>query len=326
MEWTLAFAVVAVLFVLISGANDGATLIGLGLRFPSSPGWAMAALLAVVIFTGPYVLGIAVARTFTERLTGLGTRDGATVFLAGVLIAVAVVAVLSGRGLPTSLTLAVIGGITGAGLGAGLPVSWPALGAVLAIGAGAPLVGLLLGYLLGALSRRVPSYRRMPRLVFAAHLLAYTAQCVAYAVNDGQKMIAVVSVAVGVGRHGPGGVGPVEVPPAWMAALAALFLVGALTSLTRVGERLGRGLVITRPLHIVSAETAATGAVLGSSALGSPVSMTQSITAGVVGVAASEGARRVRWQSVMNMGTAWLITLPSSMALGGVAGLTLRLL
>jgi len=326
MGWTLAFAAVAILFVLASGANDGATIIGLGLRFPRSPGWAVTVLLVAVLFAVPYLLGVAVARTFTERLAGLGTSGGAAAFLVGVVIAVAVVAVLTGRGLPTSLTLAVIGGISGAGLGAGLSVSWGDLGTVLAIGACAPLAGLVLGYLLGALSHHVPSYRRMPRLVFTTHLLAYSAQCVAYAVNDGQKMIAVVSVAIGVSRHGLGGVGPVEVPPVWMAALVALFLAGALTSLIRVGGRLGRGVVITRPLHIVSAETAATGAVLGSSALGSPVSMTQSITAGVVGAATSEGTRRVRWQGVVNLGTAWLVTLPSSMALGCLGGLALRLM
>ncbi|MFI7050278.1 anion permease [Streptosporangium sandarakinum] len=326
MGWTAAFAATAILFVLISGANDGATLIGLGLRFPRAPGWAVTALLAAVLFAGPYVMGVAVARTFTGRLTELSAPGGAAAFLAGVVIAVAVVAVLSGRGLPTSLTLAVIGGITGAGLGSGLPVSWSGLAAVLAVGLGAPLVGLALGYALGTVSRRVPSSRRMPRLVLAAHLLAYAAQCAAYAVNDGQKMIAVVSVAVRVGHDGPGAVGPVEVPPAWMAVLVALFLAGSLSSLTRVGERLGRGLVITRPLHVVSAEAAATSAVLGSSALGSPVSMTQSITAGVVGVAASEGSRRVRWQSVLSMGTAWLVTLPASMTLGCLAGLALRLL
>ncbi|MFF0312378.1 anion permease [Streptosporangium sp. NPDC004379] len=326
MGWTAAFAATAILFVLISGANDGATLIGLGLRFPRAPGWAVTALLAAVLFAGPYVMGVAVARTFTGRLTELDAPGGAAAFLAGVVIAVAVVAVLSGRGLPTSLTLAVIGGITGAGLGSGLPVSWSGLAAVLAVGLGAPLVGLVLGYALGAVSRRVPSSEGMPRLVLAAHLLAYAAQCAAYAVNDGQKMIAVVSVAVRVGHDGPGAVGPVEVPPAWMAVLVALFLAGSLSSLTRVGERLGRGLVITRPLHVVSAEAAATGAVLGSSALGSPVSMTQSITAGVIGVAASEGSRRVRWQSVLGMGTAWLVTLPASMTLGCLAGLALRLL
>ncbi|NUT11643.1 MAG: inorganic phosphate transporter [Nonomuraea sp.] len=326
MGWTLAFAVVAALFVLISGANDGATLIGLGLRFPHTPAWVAAALLVSVLFAGPYVLGVAVARTFTEGLAGLDSGGGATVFLAGVVIAVVVVATLTGKGLPTSLTLAVIGGIGGAGLGAGLPVAWASLLTVLAIGVCAPLVGLVLGYLLGTLSRRVPSYRRMPGLMVAAHLVAYAAQCLAYAVNDGQKMIAVVSVAVDVARHGLGRVGPVDVPPGWMAVLVALFLAGALTTLPRVGERIGRGLVITRPLHVLSAETAATGAVLGSSALGSPVSMTQSVTAGVVGVVASEGSRRVRWQGVLNMGTAWLVTLPSSLALGCLAGLGLRLL
>ncbi|MFC4119773.1 inorganic phosphate transporter [Nonomuraea zeae] len=326
MGWTLAFAVVAVLFVLISGANDGATLIGLGLRFPHTPGWVAVALLVAVLFAGPYVLGVTVARTFTEGLAGLGTSVGAAVFLAGVVIAIVVVAALTGKGLPTSLTLAVIGGISGAGLGAGVPVSWGSLARVLAIGLCAPAVGLVLGYLLGTASRQVPSYRRMPKLVLAAHLVAYTAQCTAYAVNDGQKMIAVVSVALDVGRNGLGRVGPVAVSPAWMAVLAALFLAGSLTSLNRVGERIGRGLVIARPLHVLSAETAATGAVLGSSALGSPVSMTQSVTAGVVGVVASEGSRRVRWQGVLNMGTAWLVTLPSSLLLGALAGLGLRLL
>lgn len=326
MGWALAFAAAAVLFVLITGANDGATLIGLGLRFPRSPGWASAALLAAALFAVPYVLGVTVARTFTERLAGLGSGDGAAAFLAGVVIAVAVVAVLTGRGLPTSLTLALIGAITGAGLGAGLPVSWRGLAVVLTVGAGAPLAGLALGYLLGTASRRVPSYQRMPHLVLAAHLLAYAAECVAYALNDGQKMIAMASVAIDVARRGLGAVGPVEVPPVWMAALTALFLAGALSGLPRVGARLGRGLVITRPLHVVSAEAAATGAVLGSSVLGSPVSMTQSITAGVVGMAASEGSRRVRWQAVLNIGTAWLVTLPSSLALGCLAGLALRLL
>lgn len=328
MGWAAAFAVMAILFVLISGANDGATLIGLGLRFPRSPGWLITTILLAALLVVPYVLGVAVARTFTHGLAELDTADGTATFLAGVVVAVVVIAILTRRGLPTSLTLAVIGGIAGAGLGAGLPVSWGRLGAVLAIGVCAPLVGLLLGYLLGVLSRRVPSHRRMSRLVSAAHLTAYTAQCVAYAANDGQKMIAVVSVALDVAdrARGPGAVGRVEVPPGWMAALAVLFLVGSLISLTRVGGRLGRGLVITRPLHIVSAETAATCAVLGSSALGSPVSMTQSITAGVVGAAASEGIKRVRWQGVLNVGTAWLVTLPSSMALGCLAGLAVRLL
>lgn len=323
--WVPAFAVAAVAFVLISGANDGATLIGLGVRFPEVPGWLIAALLVAVVFAVPYLTGIAVARTFTERLVAFGTAGGAATFLTGVVTAVVVVAVLTGRGLPTSLTLALIGGITGAGLGAGLPVSWPGLGLVLGAGAAAPVVGLLLGYLLGTLSGRVPSSRRMPRLVRAAHLLAYGVQSVAYAANDGQKMIAVVGVAIAAGGGGLDVVGDIDVPPVWMAALTVLFLAGALAGLTRVGERLGRGLTITRPPYIVCAEMAAAGAVLGSVAIGCPVSMTQSIAAGVVGVAAREGVGRVRWRHVADIALAWLITLPAAMILAGLAGFAVRL-
>src|SRR5690606_27996923 len=98
------------------------------------------------------------------------------------------------------------------------------------------------------------------------------------------------------------------------------------TSLTRVGERLGRGLVITRPPHIVCAEAAAAGAVFGSVAIGCPVSITQSIAAGVVGVVARDGVARVRWQHVANIALAWVITLPAAMTLAILAGLALRLL
>ncbi|MFI6818412.1 inorganic phosphate transporter [Nonomuraea sp. NPDC050328] len=152
----------------------------------------------------------------------------------------------------------------------------------------------------------------MSRLILAAHLPAYGLQCLAYAVNDGQKMIAVAGVAIEVARQGPGGVGPVGLTPGWMALLVMVFLAGAMTSLPGVGARLGRGLVLARPLHLVSAGTAAAGAVLGSSALGGPVSMTQSVAAGIVGAAAGEGSRRVRWQGVLTIATAWLLTLPAA--------------
>jgi PiT family inorganic phosphate transporter len=323
--WVIAFTTVTVAFVLVCGANDGATLLALAMRFPRAPGWAGVLVVLAALVAVPLLLGYGVATAFTGRLAVLDGPRGAAAFLGGVVMALIVVTLLARRGLPTSLTLAVIGGISGAALGAGLAVSWPGLLRVLAVGVLTPAVGLLLGYLLGAGSRRVPGWSRMPRLLYGVHLLAHLAQCTAYAVNDGQKMFAVVSVAVGVARSGsPSGVGPVQVPVGLLFVVAALFGLGTLSSLRRVGERLGRGLVLARPLHIASAETAAAAAVLGSSAFGSPVSMTQSLSAGVVGVAASEGARRVRWQGVLNLGGAWLVTLPSSAGLGFLAGLAAR--
>ncbi|MFC4908045.1 inorganic phosphate transporter [Actinomadura gamaensis] len=327
MTWAIAFGVVALGFVYVSGVNDGATLLGLGGRYPRSSRLALAALVVLPLVLVPEAIGLTVARTFTERLADLGDPRGAEAFLCGVTIALAVVVGLSRRGLPTSLTLAVVGGIGGAGLGAGLPVSWSGLVRVLAIGAAAPLAGLALGYLLGVGARRVPGFGGMPRAVRTVHVLAYGAQCAAYAANDGQKMYAVVSVArdVAVARR-LGAVGPVQVSPLVLVAVAAVFCAGALSAVHRVGERLGRGLVLARPLHVVSTEAAAAAAVTASSFAGAPVSMTQSVAAGVVGVAASEGPTRVRWPNVARIGAAWVFTLPLALAAGAFAGLAVRAL
>lgn len=319
MIWAMAFGAVALAFVWVTGVNDGAALLGLSGRYPRSSGP-----LPVVLVLVPLVLvpqwTVAVARTFTEGLTDLGDRRGALAFLLGVSIALAVVAALSRRGLPTSLTLAIVGGIGGAGLGMGLEVSWRGLALVLAVGAAAPLAGTCVGYALGLASRRVPSFTGMPGAVRTAHVLAYSAQCAAYAANDGQKMLAVVSVARHVvSTRRLGAVGPVQPTPVVLIAIAVVFCAGALSAVHRVGERLGRGLVLARPLHVVSTEAAAAASVAASSIAGAPVSMTQSVTAGVVGVAASEGAARVRWQNVLGVGAAWVFTLPLAFA-GGVLG------
>ncbi|MFI6316260.1 inorganic phosphate transporter [Nonomuraea sp. NPDC050556] len=302
MAWAVTLA-----FVLVCGANDGAALVALALRFPGSRAWLI---LPAALVCGPPLIGYGVAEAFTRRLA---TLDGPAPFLAGAAAALVVVIALTRLGLPTSLTLALIGGISGAALGAGLPVSWPGVLGVLGAGVAAPVVGLVLGYLIGAGSRRMPG---APSLVYGLHVLAYGAQCAAYAINDGQKMFAVVGMALGPGTSALG--------PGWLVLVAAVFCVGALGSLWRVGDRLGRGLALLRPLHIASAETAAAAAVLGSSALGSPVSMTQSLSAGAVGAAASDGARRVRWPGVLNLALAWLLTLPTAAALGALAGLAVR--
>src|SRR5690606_12145268 len=160
-----------------------------------------------------------------------------------VTVALVVVAALSRRGLPTSLTLAIVGGIGGAGLGTGLEVSWRGLATVLLIGAAAPLAGISVGYGLGLASRRIPSFTGMPGAVRTAHVLAYSAQCAAYAANDGQKMLAVVSVARHVvSTRRLGAIGPVQPTPVVLVAIAVVFCAGALSAVHRVGERLGRGL------------------------------------------------------------------------------------
>lgn len=311
----LALVAIAVIFVFVSGANDGGALLALGIHHPEVPVGRIFAVLTAALLLGPIVFGLGVARAFTERLVALDNPEGETAFLYGLLVALLLVSILTKRGLPTSLTLAVVGGIVGAGLGSGLPVEWRSLGIILLVAALAPVVGGILGFALGVAARRMPHTDQMSAAVRNFHVVAFAAQCLAYAVNDGQKVLAVVSVAAGPMLAGTGGeVSGVHVPFYLLVITTALFLVGALSSLRQVAQRVSRDLLTVRPMHAVGSEMASSVAVFGSAGLGVPVSMTQSMTAAIAGVGASQGWRKVRWEIAMHIVLAWIITLPVSVA------------
>ncbi|WP_320065591.1 inorganic phosphate transporter [Micromonospora sp. RTGN7] len=315
---SVVLSVLAAVFVFVCGANDGGALLALALRHRAVAGIAMLGLLLAAIVAGPRLFGLDVAHAFTGRLVASGDRGGQPIVVIGVAAAVALVLVLTWRGVPTSVTLAIIGGLAGAGLGLGLMPSWSTLATMLGIGAAAPLVGGLLGYLLGVLAQRVPTTGRASATVRLAHVGAFGCQCLAYAANDGQKMFAVAAVAVAAVH------GSAELSLPVLSAVAALFAAGALTSLRRMSRGATFSLSPPRPWQIVSAEIASSAAVFGTAGLGVPVSMTQSVAAGLVGVGASQGARRVRWQYAVPILISWLVTLPASFGMAAVAGLAVR--
>lgn len=318
---TAGLTVLAVVFVLVCGANDGGTLLALAVQHREVPAYGMLAVLFLALLVGPAVFGLTVARVFTDRLTDGEARSGQLVVLAGVLVATLLVLVLTWWGVPSSMTLAVLGGLSGVALGVGLHPAWAVLGTVLLVAAAAPLVGGGLGFGLGLLARRLPTFSRLPAAVRLGHLTAFAGQALAYAANDGQKMFAVTGVALAAWQGSTGMAAP---GPAVLVGVAVLFAVGAVAGVRRISGGPTFGLLPPRPWHLVSAELASSAAVLGSSALGVPVSMTQSIAAGLVGAGGSQGLRRVRWQFAVPVLTSWLVTLPVSFLVGALVGVVLR--
>ncbi|MFE7628605.1 inorganic phosphate transporter [Streptomyces sp. ATexAB-D23] len=318
MTVTVALCVTAVAFVFICGANDGGALLELAVRHRSRSAGLLLALLVLAVGLGPDIFGLAVARTFTGRL-GEGPPGAARlVFLAGAGASVALVLLLTWRGVPTSLTLSVLGALAGADVALGVRPAWGHLGVVLAIGAAAPLVGAGAGWLIGRALHRAPSLRGMPRVVSGLQLAAFGSQCLAYAANDGQKMFAVVAVAFA---------GDALMPEPWQAGdvmVAAVFAAGAMAGARRVARGATSRLLTTRPWQVMSAEFASSAAVLSTAGFGMPVSMTQSVAGGLVGTGVSEGGGRLRWQFTVPLLTAWLVTLPASFAAGALAGLILK--
>ncbi|HLT97174.1 MAG TPA: inorganic phosphate transporter [Acidimicrobiia bacterium] len=303
---TISLWVLAGVFAVVNGANDGSTLIANGLKIASARPLTAILLLVTAVAIVPFAIGSEVATTLVDRLVDLeGTQGKITVSVA-LAAAIVVTTALTRLGLPTSLTLALIGGLAGAGAGAGLPVAWSTVALVLVIAAVAPLVGGGLAFLLAAIPLRTPGRLRADQAVAALHRIGFVLQCLGYGANDGQKIVAVGAVAMGVTAAG------FASNPLAMAGVAALFLVGILISLRRMAQTMGSGVVATRPYDSAMAGISSAAAVLTTAAVGAPVSTTQSTAGALVGAAARRSPRSVRWNIVARLGGAWGLTLPCS--------------
>lgn len=318
---TVALLVVAALFAVVAGANDGSSIMGTGLRVPGLRPMVSMAILLVAVVIGPLLLfGTGVAQTLAHELVpfGAGTRADAALLVAA-LAAMIVVFVLTRAGLPTSLTLALIGAITGAGLGAGLPVSGPRLFWTLLAGLASPVIAAAVAFPLSRVALRALHGHSLTRRARRVHIGAYAAQCLAYSANGAQKMLAVFVIATGAGTAAS------VSEPWWLSlVIAALFGIGILTGLRRVAASLGRGILTVHLRHTLVAEVCSAAAVMVAGLLGVPLTMSQSVTGALVGAGMSESSTRVRWPAAVRMAGAWVITLPASIGLAALAGAAVR--
>jgi inorganic phosphate transporter, PiT family len=308
----------AILLAVISGANDGSTILALSLPVRVVPPLVALGLLVAAMALVPLVLGTPVVSTLLTGLVEFPQETRPISIAFAVLVAMLVSGASTRRGLPTSLTLALVGALVGIGMGTNEPVRWTAVALTLALAAAAPFVAgalaLLAGHLLRGLSRAGAQAHVLPPL----HVAGYLLQVVAYAANDGQKVLAVLIasgmfLAGGAAFYGMFGV------------VLVAFGIGALLGLAPVARRLPRGVVSARAVDSLLAQTASSTAVLLSSAMGTPVSMTQSSAAALVGTDLGEGGHRIRWETAVRIVGAWVLTLPAAAAIGYVAGLALSL-
>ena len=69
-----------------------------------------------------------------------------------------------------------------------------------------------------------------------------------------------------------------------------------------------------RPLNALASQLTTTGVVFVASAFGMPVSTSHIISAALLGSGAAERANKIRWHVAGEMLTAWVMTIPATMA------------
>lgn len=338
LSWLLIVSCITllVLFDFTNGfhdtANMVASVVACGAMTPSQ------AILLVSFFTflGPLLGGTAVANTVGGFVT-LGDLSSTTaigVLLSGTLGAVLVNMLTWWRGMPSSSSHALIGGLSGAVLiaaGSDHIVwgwqalvehgQWTGLTLILAALILSPLLGFSVGWglqriMVVVLRRARPSINRPLRRLqwFGAAWLAFS-----HGANDAQKTMAIITLVLVVS-----GTLPHFVVPFWVILLCATAItLGTASGGWRIIRTVGFGIYRLRPLHAFDSQLASATVISMAAVVGGPVSTTHVVSSTIMGIGAAERAQAVRWGKAAEILFTWFVTFPTAALLAAVANILL---
>ena len=326
MELALVLFVVAIALVFdyTNGFHDAANAIATSVSTRALTPRAALGLAAVMNLIGA-LLGTGVAETIGSGIVDAprGT-GGLTVVLSGLIGAIVWNLITWWKGLPSSSSHALIGGLTGAGIASASTVHWAViLNRVVIPMIASPLVGFVVAYLVLVAALwifRNAAPGRTQRRFRLAQTVSAAAMALGHGLQDAQKTMGVIVLALVAGGLHTG----TEIPLWVKLAAASAISLGTYAGGWRIMRTLGRKVIDLDPARGFVAESVA-ASVLYTTAFvfHAPISTTQTITSAIMGVGATKRLSAVRWGVARSIGVAWVLTIPASAAVA--AGLYLLL-
>ncbi|WP_350002354.1 inorganic phosphate transporter [Pseudarthrobacter sp. WHRI 8279] len=237
------------------------------------------------------------------------------------------------KGLPSSSSHALFGGLIGAaiaGIGFNSINLEGLMQKVILPAIFAPLIAGIVAYICTRLAYALTS-RHDPETgskltqkrggfrtgqIFTSSLVA-----LAHGTNDAQKtmgIITLVLIAAGTQETGSG-------PQLWViAACAFAIAIGTYAGGWRIIRTMGAGLTEVKPAQGFAAETSTASAILASSHLGFALSTTQVASGSVIGSGMGRKGTSVRWSMVGKIALGWLFTLPAAGIVGALTALLVK--
>jgi PiT family inorganic phosphate transporter len=307
--------ILALGFDFLNGIHDSSNIVATMISSRAlSPRWALT-LTAIAEFSGPFIFGVAVAKTIGDEIVRSGTVTMAS------LIAALVSAILWNLltwflGLPSSSSHALIGGLIGAvvaGAGWGV-INLAGIEKVLIALFTSPIIGLAFGFIVTRLimlacwnsSPRVNGFFKKGQIVTAVAL------ALSHGTNDAQKSMGIITL----GLVTSGVISKFEVPTWVMLLCAGMIALGTSVGGWKLIRTLGAKFYRIRPIDGFSAQFTSAAVILGASLVGGPVSTTQVVSTAIMGVGAAERVNKVRWGVAQEIGIAWLLTIPATALVG----------
>jgi PiT family inorganic phosphate transporter len=230
-------------------------------------------------------------------------------------------------GLPTSSSHALIGGLVGAALALARNTSLlvkPGIEKTVIFIFVAPMIGLVIG--LGIMSiiswiccKKAPG--KVDKWFRRLQLVSAAAYSFGHGLNDAQKTMGIIWMLL----IGAGYVVATAPLPYWVILTChAAIALGTMAGGWRIVHTMGSKITKLKPPGGFSAETAGALTLIGVSHFGIPVSTTHTITGAIVGVGATKRLSAVRWGVAGRIVWAWILTIPMSALIGGLAYFLLR--
>lgn len=304
-------------------ANAMATPIATGAIKPKTA----VALAAVLNLVGAF-LSTEVAKTVSGGIIREGSvQITPEIIFAGLMGAILWNMITWLKGLPSSSSHALFGGLIGAAIaGIGLhsinfeslmqKVILPAIFAPVIAGAVA-YVCTRLAYALTSrhdpetgdkLTQKRGGFRTGQ--IFTSSLVA-----LAHGTNDAQKTMGIITLVLIAAGTQPTGSGP----QFWViAACAFAIAIGTYAGGWRIIRTMGSGLTDVKPAQGFAAETSTASAILASSHLGFALSTTQVASGSVIGSGLGRKGTSVRWATAGRIAVGWLFTLPAAGIMGAL--------
>ena len=316
--------VLALAFDFINGFHDTANAIATCIATRSLSPRIAIIMSAFLNFVGAMV-STGVAKTIGGEIVTSPQMVDSTVLIAALFAAIVWNLFTWKIGMPSSSSHALIGGVVGAvtisyGTGA---INGNGVFMIVAGLIGSPVIAMFSGYvimtLLFILFRNVG---RSKVNYISLHIQSLSAAVMAFShgSNDAQKCMGIITLALLSGGY----IGELEVP--FLVKIACAFAMCAGTSVGgwRIIRTVGNKIFRLEPVNGLAADINSALTIFTATFLHLPVSTTHVVTGSIMGVGWAKRFRAVHWNVAYSMVGAWVMTIPSTAAVGALVYILIR--
>lgn len=316
--------VLALAFDFINGFHDTANAIATCIATRSLSPRIAIIMSAFLNFVGAMV-STGVAKTIGGEIVTSPQMVDSTVLIAALFAAIVWNLFTWKIGMPSSSSHALIGGVLGAvtisyGTGA---INGNGVFMIVAGLIGSPVIAMFSGYvimtLLFILFRNVG---RSKVNYISLHIQSLSAAVMAFShgSNDAQKCMGIITLALLSGGY----IGELEVP--FLVKIACAFAMCAGTSVGgwRIIRTVGNKIFRLEPVNGLAADINSALTIFTATFLHLPVSTTHVVTGSIMGVGWAKRFRAVHWHVAYSMVGAWVMTIPSTAAVGALVYILIR--